>query len=1016
MTTKNKKFKKVRLFKVSKELNVSVDTLLQHLTEKGFTDVLSGKGVNASITDEDAYFSLVDAFAQDKEIRARVEEKRAARGGEEESGDGVAAEAELAEEQLSTSEEEPSEESASEIPVEPEVEEVEAKIENEPAPEQEGESVEEADEVIAEEADEVVADEVDDVVAEEADEVVVEEAGEVVAEEADEVVVEEVDEVVAEEADAEEVPAEPEEVEEAPVVAENSAEEVPAEEPLVEEEKEDKKKPELVEAQVEVEKDPEAPVIETEVAEPTKTAERKTTEIDLENATQEEITALIESGEVAEEDLVSASRYKLEGTKIIGKIDLSSVDSGDGKRKRKRKRKRKKTAGEDEAPKKKAVTEEAPDTADKKDKAKKKKGKRKKGPVVDEAEVQQAFQETLRELESGPSRSRQKRRRRKREDHAAEREKDAAMAAEEENLLKVTEFISTGELANLMDVPVNEVIAMLFESGLMVSINQRLDADTISYVGDEFGYEIEFITEFGTEDIELTEDSEEDLLPRAPVVTVMGHVDHGKTSLLDYLRSENVVGDEAGGITQHIGAYHVEVAGGRQITFLDTPGHEAFTAMRARGASVTDVVILVVAADDSVMPQTIEAINHANAAEVPLVVAINKVDKPDSDPQKVMQGLSEHNVLVEQWGGKVQCALVSAKTGDGIEDLLDKVLLEADLLELKANPNRVANGIVIESRLDKGRGTVATILIQNGTLKVSDAFVAGIYSGRVRAMFDEFDHRVTAIGPALPALVLGFDGAPEVGDQFVVLEEEREAKEIAQRRQQIHREQSLRQRKHITLDEIGRRLALGDFQELNLIVKADVGGSVEALSDSLLKLSTEEVVVNIIHKGVGGITESDVMLASASDAVIIGFQVRPSSGSRLLAEREEIDVRTYSIIYDAIADVRDALEGLLSPEETEKILGGVEVREIFKVPRIGTIAGCYVTDGKIHRNDRIRVVREGIVIYEGNISSLKRFKEDVREVVSGYECGIGIENFNDVKVGDAFEVFEIVETKRKLEV
>ena len=988
MTTKNKKFKKVRLFKVSKELNVSVDTLLQHLTEKGFTDVLSGKGVNASITDEDAYFSLVDAYAQDKEIRARVEEKRAARGGEEESGDGVAAEAELAEEELSTAADEPSEESASEIPVEPEVEEVEATTEEEPVVEEEDELEEEADEVVAEEAD------------------AEEEPAEPEEVEEDPIVAE----TPAEEAPVEEAPVEEAPVEEAPV------EEAPAEEPPVEVVKEDEREPQPVEAQVEVEKEPEATVVETEPAEPTKKADGKTTAIDLENATEEEITALIESGEVDEEDLVSASRYKLEGTKIIGKIDLSSMDSGDGKRKRKRKRKRKKTAGEDEAPKKKAVTEETPDTADKKDKAKKKKGKRKKGPVVDEAEVQQAFQETLRELESGPSRSRQKRRRRKREDHAAEREKDAAMAAEEENLLKVTEFISTGELANLMDVPVNEVIAMLFESGLMVSINQRLDADTISYVGDEFGYEIEFITEFGTEDIELTEDNEEDLLPRAPVVTVMGHVDHGKTSLLDYLRSENVVGDEAGGITQHIGAYHVQVAGGRQITFLDTPGHEAFTAMRARGASVTDVVILVVAADDSVMPQTIEAINHANAAEVPLVVAINKVDKPDSDPQKVMQGLSEHNVLVEQWGGKVQCALVSAKTGDGIGDLLDKVLLEADLLELKANPNRVANGVVIESRLDKGRGTVATILIQNGTLKVSDAFVAGIYSGRVRAMFDEFDHRVTAIGPALPALVLGFDGAPEVGDQFVVLEEEREAKEIAQRRQQIHREQSLRQRKHITLDEIGRRLALGDFQELNLIVKADVGGSVEALSDSLLKLSTEEVVVNIIHKGVGGITESDVMLASASDAVIIGFQVRPSSGSRLLAEREEIDVRTYSIIYDAIADVRDALEGLLSPEETEKILGGVEVREIFKVPRVGTIAGCYVTDGKIHRNDRIRVVREGIVIYEGNISSLKRFKEDVREVVSGYECGIGIENFNDVKVGDAFEVFEIVETKRKLEV
>ena len=725
-------------------------------------------------------------------------------------------------------------------------------------------------------------------------------------------------------------------------------------------------------------------------------------------------------GEVVEEgedSTVSASRYKLTGTTVVGKIDLNTIEESSPKKKRKRKRKRKKADGSEtsEAPEATPKAETTAETADKLA-SKKKKKKKKKGPVVDQAEVDQAYQETLRTLEQGASRTRQRRRRRRRDEVAAQRQRDMEQAQEESRVLRVTEFVSTGELANLIDVQVNEIISLLFESGMMVSINQRLDADTISFVADEFGYEVDFITEFGTDDIELEEDEPEDLIERAPVVTVMGHVDHGKTSLLDYLRSENVVAGEAGGITQHIGAYHLELKGAKKITFLDTPGHEAFTAMRARGAQVTDIVILVVAADDSVMPQTIEAINHAKAAEVPIVVAINKIDKPDANEQKVMQGLSDHGVLVEQWGGKVQCSLVSAKTGQGIDELLEKVLLESDLLELKANPNRNANGIVIESRLDKGRGTVATILVQNGTLSIGNTFVAGIFSGRVRAMFDERDKPVNGIGPALPALVLGFDGAPEVGDQFVVLEEEREAREIAQKRQQIHREQTLRQRKHITLDEIGRRLALGDFQELNLIVKADVGGSVEALSDSLLKLTTEEVAVNIIHSGVGAITESDVMLASASDAVIIGFQVRPSSGARGVAEREEIDIRLYSIIYDAIEDVRDALEGLLSPEQSEKVTGGAEVRETFKVPKIGTVAGCYVTEGRIRRNDKVRLIRDGIVIYDGGLSSLKRFKDDVKEVVNGYECGIGMENYNDIKVGDFFEAYEIVETKRKLEV
>jgi translation initiation factor IF-2 len=689
-------------------------------------------------------------------------------------------------------------------------------------------------------------------------------------------------------------------------------------------------------------------------------------------------------------------------------MDLSTVEDTDGAAgRRKAKRKRiDRTTGPDQAP----------DTAEERERARGKKAKKKgRGPAVDEADVEKTLQETLRELEMGASRARQKRRRARRDERAAERERETERKREEEGVLRVTEFVSTGELANLMNVGVNEVIGKLFSSGMMVSINQRLDADTITIVADEFGYEVEFISDFTETDVIIEEDDPEELKPRAPVVTVMGHVDHGKTSLLDYIRKANVVAGEAGGITQHIGAYNVEISEGRQITFLDTPGHEAFTAMRARGAQVTDLVILVVAADDAVMPQTIEAINHARAAEVPIVVAVNKIDKPDTNIDRVQQQLADHGVLVEQYGGKVQCAFVSAKTGAGIPDLLEKVVLESEMLNLKANPDRNAVCVVIESRLERGRGTVATVLVQNGTLRVGDAFIAGVYSGRVRAMFDERDRRIDEVGPARPALVTGLDGAPEVGDTFIVVDDEREAREIAQKRHQIMREQTMRQRKHITLDEIGRRLALGDFQELNLIVKADVGGSVEAVADSLLKLSTEEVAVNIVHKGVGAINESDVMLASASDAIIIGFQVRPQPSARALAEAEEIDIRLYSVIYSAIEEVRDALEGLLSPEKSENILGVAEVRETFKVPKVGTVAGCYVTEGKIRRNDRVHLIRDGVVIYEGSLASLKRFKDDAREVVSGYECGMSIENFNDIKVDDQIEAFEIVEKKRKLQ-
>ena len=919
-----KKFKKVRLFKISKELNVSVDTLVQHLEDEGLGSALDGKGLNASIIEEDAYDELLSAFAADKAVATRVKEKRAARKVEEDH-----------EEQEPAVEEEVVEEAA------PAPEAPSPPAEVEAPPEEEVEATEPEEEVEA-----PVAVEETEIVEEEA----AEEAAEVVAEKAVPVEAEEAEAPVAEaevEAEAEEVEAE-------------AAEAEPAEAPAAEEEVEE------VEAEAETEEPAEIPA-----------------------------------------EVLSAKRYQLAGTKVLGKVDLSEIEDEKPK-KRKRKRKRKRKA---------ASTEEGTVTiSDDAARSPSKKRKKKRGPSVDEEDVEQTLQQTLRELEMGASRARQRRRRSRRQRHAEERDQEAAEREEQEGILRLTEFVSTGELANLMDVPVNEVIKTLFESGMMVSINQRLDADTISFVADEYDFDVEFITEFGTDDIILREDDPEDLSARAPIVTVMGHVDHGKTSLLDHIRKANVVAGEAGGITQHIGAYRVEVESGREITFLDTPGHEAFTAMRARGAKVTDVVILVVAADDAVMPQTVEAINHARAAEVPILVAINKIDKAQANPERVMQQLADNNVLVEQYGGKVQHALVSAMTGEGIDDLLEKVLLEAELLEVQANPDRNADGVVIESRLEKGRGNVATVLVRNGTLKIGDTFIAGIHSGRVRAMFDERDNRIDQAGPSQPALVLGFDGAPEAGDQFVVLDDEKEAKEIAARRQQIHREQALRQKKHITLDEIGRRLALGDFQELNLIIKADVGGSVEALSDALLKISTEEVALNIIHSGVGAITESDVMLASASDAVIIGFQVRPSPGARQLAEREEIDVRTYSVIYDAIEDVHDALEGLLSPEEKEITLGTAEVRDIFKVPKVGTVAGCYVIEGKIRRNDSIRVIRDGVVIYDGDILSLKRFKDDVREVQNGYECGISVENFNDIKVGDHLEGYEVIEEKRTLAV
>jgi translation initiation factor IF-2 len=633
-------------------------------------------------------------------------------------------------------------------------------------------------------------------------------------------------------------------------------------------------------------------------------------------------------------------------------------------------------------------------------------------------EIQDQIKATLARLsgagKSGKFAQRSKLRRQKRDDVAASAEERAMAENMESKVLKTTEFVTANELATMMDVSVNEIIATCMSLGLFVSINQRLDAETLTIVADEFGYEIQFV---GAEEEEINleqADKEGDLVPRSPIVTVMGHVDHGKTSLLDFVRKANVIAGEAGGITQHIGAYEVMVDGDKSITFLDTPGHEAFTAMRARGAKVTDVAIIVIAADDTVMPQTTEAINHALAANLPMVFAFNKMDKPGAKPDKIREQLSAMNILVEEWGGKYQTQEISAKSGMNIDKLLEKVLLEAELLELKANPAKRAVGTVIEAQLDKGRGYVATVLVEAGTLRVGDPILAGSYSGRVKALYNERGARVEEVGPAQPVQVLGFQGAPQAGDRFNGVESEPEAREIANKRLQLQREQGLRTQKHITLDEIGRRLAIGNFKELNIIIKGDVDGSVEALSDSLQKLSTEEIQVKIVHKAVGPISESDVLLATASDAIIIGFQVRPSAGARKLAEAEQIDVRLYSIIYKAIGEIEAAMEGMLAPEFEEKIVANVEIRDTFKITKVGTIAGCMVLDGTIHRNSKIRIIREGVVVYAGELESLKRFKDDVKEVNRGYECGLNIKGYNDIQVGDIVEAYEQVEIKRKL--
>lgn len=632
-----------------------------------------------------------------------------------------------------------------------------------------------------------------------------------------------------------------------------------------------------------------------------------------------------------------------------------------------------------------------------------------------EEEVKNQIRETLEKLQGKGSKSKAaKYRRDKRDSHRQKSDDEQRMLDEGSKVIKVTEFVTVGEIATMMDVPITKVISVCMSLGIMVTMNQRLDAETLSIVADEFGYEVEFITTDIEESIKVIEDKEEDLEHRAPIVTVMGHVDHGKTSLLDYIREENVIAGESGGITQHIGAYGVTLENGQKIAFLDTPGHEAFTAMRARGAQVTDIAIIVIAADDDIMPQTKEAINHAQAAGVPIIFAINKVDKPTANPEKIKERLAGMNLLVEDWGGKIQSHDISAKTGLGVKELLEKVLLEAEILDLKANPDKPAVGTVVEAFLDKGRGYISTILVQGGTMRMGDYVLAGKHHGKVKAMHDERGNSIKEAGPSTPVSILGLDGAPTAGDKFTVFADEKEAKQIAAKRTQLMREQSVRTQRHITLAEIGRRIALGQFKELNIILKGDVDGSVEALSDSFSKLSTEEIQINIIHKGVGAITESDVLLASASDAIIIGFNVRPSASARQLADKEEIDIRNYSIIYDAIDDLKDAMEGMLSPELKEEVTGTAEIRETFKISKVGTIAGCMVTDGKIYRSSKIRLIREGVVIYTGELATLKRFKDDVKEVSKGYDCGIQIKNYNDIQQLDVIEAFQEVEVKKKL--
>ena len=752
-----------------------------------------------------------------------------------------------------------------------------------------------------------------------------------------------------------------------------------------------------------------------------------------------------EAPAVKEPEFIETRYQKLEGPKLVGMVDLSQFEKPKPNPADKKKRKRiknkgvkvgdnttldgtTKVKGKEESGKKQNADKNAqgsnapkPNTDAKSEKSERSKKKKKKEEKIqkveiDDSEIEKQIRDTLARLSPMGKSKTSKHNREKRQKVHQRIEEEQLSEMESQKVLQVTEFVTANELATMMNVPVTQIIATCMSVGIFVSINQRLDAETIKLIADEFGFEINFASADVIDELNKIDEADrpEDLVPRNPIITVMGHVDHGKTSLLDYIRKTNVIAGEAGGITQHIGAYEVTTADGRKITFLDTPGHEAFTAMRARGAKVTDIAIIVISADDKIMPQTIEAINHAQAAGVPIVFAINKIDKPGADPDRIKTELANMNLLVEEWGGKYQSQDISAKKGINVEELLEKVILQADIMELKGNPNKRAKGTVLESSLDKGRGYIAKLLVEDGTIRKGDPIVAGAISGRVRAMYNERNQEVLSAGPSQPVLLLGLTGACQAGDTFNVTESEKEAKDIASKRTQLQREQGLRTMTRVNLAEIGRRIALGNFKELNIIVKGDVDGSVEALSDSLLKLSTEEVQVNVIHKAVGQITENDVLLAESSDAIIIGFQVRPSVGARRMAETEHIDIRLYSIIYDAINELKDAIEGMLAPETQEKIVANLEIRETFKISKVGTIAGCMCLDGKISRQHNVRIIRDGIVVYTGKLASLKRFKDDVKEVVSGQDCGLNIEGFNDIKVGDIVEAYEVIEIKRKL--
>ena len=796
--------------------------------------------------------------------------------------------------------------------------------------------------------------------------------------------------------------------------------EQPKEEPKVEEKPVEVEKEEIVAAEPVVE---EAPVVETPKEEPVTIVEKA-----------EEPTPAKPEVEEA-----PVSRPKVENkVNVVGKIDLDSLNQ-QTRPKKKSKEELRKEREEKYPPKKKHNQNQNSNSSESNSDEKKKRNRIQKERIdinknydqkgqkggknnrnnrsfervqPDEEEVQRQVKETLALLTNKQKSKGAKYRKDKREAASLRMQEEAEQERLDSETIKITEFVTVNELATMMNVPVTKVIGTCMSLGLMVSINQRLDAETINFVADEFGFKTEYVSVEVSEKINEVEDKPEDLIPRAPIVTVMGHVDHGKTSLLDYIRKANVIAGEAGGITQHIGAYNVTLENGQRITFLDTPGHEAFTAMRARGAQVTDVAIIIVAADDAIMPQTVEAIQHAAAANVPIVFAINKIDKPTANPDKIKEALAGMNYLVEEWGGKYQSQDISAKKGIGINELLEKVLLEAELLELKANPNKNAVGSIIESSLDKGRGYLATVLVEGGTLRQGDVLVAGTHYGRVKAMFNERNQRVKEVRPGEPVLLLGLNGAPQAGEKFNVMDSEQEAREVANKREQLQREQGLRTKKHLTLDELGRRIALGNFQELNIIVKGDVDGSIEALSDSLIKLSTPEIQVNVIRKAVGAISESDVLLAAASNAIIVGFQVRPSVDARRLAEKEEVDIRLYSIIYDAIEQLKDAMEGMLSPEIKEEVTATLEVLNIFKISKVGTVAGCLVREGKVKRSNKVRLIRDGIVVHTGELGSLKRMKDDVKEVGTGFECGLNIDRFNDVRVGDFIETYEEIEVKR----